>query len=176
MSDDLAQLRAATDSTIYLFVLDAEGTVEKIEAKRLRPGDLADATEFMLQARMDRQMQSAVKTNLALDQVRDMHARTLAIVQCTSISAYDVVCDPTGRIKLCQLALNRAGGKPMTFKDTKDRLAHVDLDEFFYSLCLLSGVYKLPDPKEAEKKADPLGTAEATPTATPSGLTDGASE
>lgn len=176
MSGDAEQMRAASDSTITIAAVKDDGTIEQIECKRLRPADLAEATDFIYTRRTARHMQAAVKTELALETVRDMHARSLSMIQCGNVSVYDVVCDPMGRIKLCQLAMSRAGTR-WTFEQVKDRLAHVDLDEFFFKLCELSGCYKLTDKADAkEGSPDPLGTAVPTPTETPSAGTTGTAE
>lgn len=168
MSGDGGGLREAADTEITLWLIDDKGEAQAIKAMRLRPFDLAQATEFLFERRTERQTKAAVKTNLALEQVRDMHARTLATIQCTAVSAYDVVCDPMGRIKLAQLAINRAGEQKLTFEKTCERLAHVDLDDFFWTLCYLSGIYKLADRFKKPETPDPLATSVETPTSKPS--------
>ena len=81
-----------------------------------------------------------------------------------------------GRIKLSQLAMNRAGEKRWTFEEVKARLAHVDLDEFFFTLCKLSGCYKLTGNEKADTP-DPLApTAAPTPTEPPSVAMTGTAE
>ena len=176
MSGDAEQMRAASDGVILIPMVRDDGSFDEIECKRLRPGDLADATQFIYKQRSKRHMDMAATTNMALETVRDMHARALSMIQCTTVSVFDVVCDGEGRVKLAQLTINRAGGKQWTFEEVKARVAHIDLDDFFWKLCELSGCHKLTGTKTKEEPPDPLGTAAPTPTETPSAETTGTGE
>lgn len=148
---DTSELSGLADTTVTVMVAG-----EAIPLKRLRPIDLAQATEFVRQ----RRLADADKTLPWNAIVAESRGAVLAKIACTPVTIFECLDDWHGRMKLIHVAVRRAG-RNLSFEELADKLDPIGADEFFWLLAELSGIAKRP--KEAPP-ADPTSTFAASNT------------
>lgn len=123
---------------------------------KLRPIDLANGRDYVVQRRIERH----VETTRYMNFEPIVRAKALAEIECAPLSLYDVMQDPDGRLKLLFSSLTR-GGTSITLEDLRQKLDPIEADEIYAYVLWISGVIKEPD--ITGDPAGPLGTSATTP-------------
>lgn len=114
---------------------------EEITLAPLEVGDIADASEFLLQIRANRFM----KNPLCATMNDDVKGKAIAEIFGQKVSVFDLVDDRTGAIKLLELSMIRAG-KKVSFDGVKTMLGQVDNAIWLPLLCDISGITTKREP------------------------------
>ncbi|MCZ6654868.1 MAG: hypothetical protein O7D91_17805 [Planctomycetota bacterium] len=133
---------------------------------KLRPVDLADARDWVVNKRSARFM--LANRHVPLDS--DTRAKTLAAIECAPLSIYDVIQDPHGRLRMIFLSVTRLAAtdrkQPLTMKELEAQLDPTTQDELYAFVMWISGC--LPEPVSDQEADDdaPL-SSQADTTASP---------
>jgi len=144
--DALAKLAAFVDTTRQVSVGG-----QLYDLAKLRPIDLANARDYVVRMRIERHLNTTKNMNLEAA----VRAQTMAAIECSPLSLYDVMADPIGRLHLLYSSLMRAGAN-LSIKQVQDGIDPTMQDELYAYVLWISGVIKSPDLEEHED--GPLST------------------
>jgi hypothetical protein len=130
--------------------MDRPKTVEvggqTYELTKLRPADLADARDYVVNRRIRRHLENT--RGFAIDAM--VRAQTIAAIECAPLSIYEVMADADGRIKLLHSSLSRTDGFSMTVSALREKMAPMVQNQLYAYVLWISGVGFAPGTEEDE--------------------------
>lgn len=120
------------------------------------PGAVAAAQHYVVAQRCKRYLATATVNEF----LNPIHAEVIAKIQMTPISVNELVKDPDGALKLCEISLRKGGDWAGTIEELMAEIDPQSRNDFTLTLMIASGALKVV--KKGDEKSDPTASTPGT--------------